>query len=564
MLGTIRLMKYGPLLVLLMATCVQAQNDGIRWKVPNEEENQYTIYTRRPSYTIEFEITWTKPRTSSEPAHIKLVRNGKPYDSGSKELDEVELADIPKAATKFSKTVSLLEGENVWEAEAHIGPGIILRSKSVRIIRKVGKPDLYLLCVGVPYNLKYTEQDAKALAAGFKTQQGHLFGKVTGKVLICAENTRLSKLGQTFSDLKRQQLTEDDVLLIFISSHGKAGKVDGSSDFGVVSNDAAFGVSDPKYVLFFYQKDIIANIDKLPCKRIVLLDACHSGGANGNKSWVGTLAGAQTAISQTPSGIVTIASSNADEASWEHEKWKHGAFTYAILEGLLGNADKPDAKGYSDSTIMLSELADYVSKRVPTLVQDAWEQPQHPYIMQAAGQDYPIFNYRQKGKEEDFPAEACKTPLTPLHSQKLAILGILPEKSIMDWFAAEKTANALKKVFPDYDIAPGEASLVNNGTAIAILDGYPPSGKKTDYGTGTNLLCIVSRQPTSYTKINAKTWQAKLSAKFTFFSPQTNKIVYEHTMEGEGTAGTEQGSEKSALNHAFQQLSKIDAKLLQR
>ena len=56
--------------------------------------------------------------------------------------------------------------------------------------------------------------------------------------------------------------------------------------------------------------------------------------------------------------------------SQEHEKWQHGAFTFALLEGLRdGKADL-----YKDGVIKVSELLAYVKNRVPELT----DYRQHP------------------------------------------------------------------------------------------------------------------------------------------------------------------------------------------
>ncbi|MFN8348856.1 MAG: hypothetical protein U0X91_27905, partial [Spirosomataceae bacterium] len=247
-------MKYAILLLIGNVLSLKAQdNIPVRWVLPEETQSQQTIYTHRSRIAIKLEIGIPLDQ-SPEQWKVQLFRNGAVYLPPNKKMGEVKLLkNTETAAMALSEEVALDEGENRWEVEIKSLQGIILRSKPLRIVRKTGKPNLYLVCVGVPYNLKYTQHDAEAIFSKFKTQAGHLFNKVEGQVLVCDQDTRFSKLGQTLSDLRYQNFSEEDVLILFFSSHGKAGNAFGTTDFGLVSNDAEVGVSDERYVLLFYQ-----------------------------------------------------------------------------------------------------------------------------------------------------------------------------------------------------------------------------------------------------------------------------------------------------------------------
>ncbi len=61
--------------------------------------------------------------------------------------------------------------------------------------------------------------------------------------------------------------------------------------------------------------------------------------------------------------------SGANEVSGEDDKLQHGVFTYFLLEGLRGKADKD-----RDGIITVDEVYRYVSREVPR----ATRQEQHP------------------------------------------------------------------------------------------------------------------------------------------------------------------------------------------
>ena len=555
-------MRYAILFLLGNVLSLKAQNFPIRWLLPREMQTQQAVYTHRSQFSIKLEID-TPPNQSPEQWKVQLFRNGVAYLPPNKKMGEVRLLKNKDASSLIlTEEVLLEEGENRWEAEIKSLQGTTLRSNPLRIVRKTGKPNLYLVCVGVPYNLKYTQNDAAAIFSKFKTQTGHLFNRVEGQILVCDQDTRFSKLGQTLSDLQYQNFTEEDVLILFFSSHGKASNAFGKTDFGLVSNDADMGVNDERYVLLFYQKDIIHNISQLPCKRVIFLDACHSGAAKGDKNWIGTFDDAQKAISQTPPGIVTIASSSKEESSWENPVWKHGAFTYALLEGLSGKADLPDKNGKKDASITVLELADYLKNRVPVLVDSAFHKPQQPYLVQGPIQDYPLFNYQQKGHEMAALLPPC-SPEKPMEksnmSSNISVVSIVPEKSQMDWPMMQKSIEFLQSKLPDFQISQGKEEWVRNGSVISILDGYPPtSDLKADFGA--NYLCVVTRSPTRFRQEKTY-WVAQTQTKFSFVSTQTKTIIDTRELDGEGKAVTQKEAETKAFDNALQKLIKVKINL---
>ena len=53
-----------------------------------------------------------------------------------------------------------------------------------------------------------------------------------------------------------------------------------------------------------------------------------------------------------------------DQPSYEHAAWRHGAFTYALLEALGGKA-----AGGGDGFVNLAQTQSYLLTRVPALLQ---------------------------------------------------------------------------------------------------------------------------------------------------------------------------------------------------
>ena len=66
---------------------------------------------------------------------------------------------------------------------------------------------------------------------------------------------------------------------------------------------------------------------------------------------------------------VIFSSAKGSELAQESKEWGHGAFTYALIKGLQGEADL-----FKDGKISMKELDTYVSETVPILTNGA----QHP------------------------------------------------------------------------------------------------------------------------------------------------------------------------------------------
>ncbi|MDI6642296.1 MAG: caspase family protein, partial [Elusimicrobiota bacterium] len=116
----------------------------------------------------------------------------------------------------------------------------------------------------------------------------------------------------------------------------------------------------PNYVrLNGYPMDLLySNLSKIPAKSITLItDACFSG-----QSEKGMLIARASGIAIIPkvkfSGTLFTASSGEEVASWYPEK-NHSLFTYFLLKGLKGSADKN-----SDKKITLGEISEYIKENV--------------------------------------------------------------------------------------------------------------------------------------------------------------------------------------------------------
>jgi hypothetical protein len=224
------------------------------------------------------------------------------------------------------------------------------------------QPDLYVLAVGTKSNLRYPQRDARAIATLYANQAGRdrLFRHIRIDTLIgpAATGRNIVKV------LSRLQVTgpgKKDVLLLFISCHGMTG----ANGLELIGSRPA---SSSSRSCISFNTDILERLKTIDCKKIILLDACHSGGMEGSKSSERSkVSEAISRLLYIPKGLAIVSSCNSKEESFEDPRWGHGAFTKAIIEGLREGKAGKNRQGI----VYLDDLIDYIQNRVPQLLKKA-------------------------------------------------------------------------------------------------------------------------------------------------------------------------------------------------
>lgn len=290
----------------------------------------------------------------------------------------------------FSDWVALSETLDVNEIGIRVAiPGSPeLQSERLKVNFSPSRANLYLLSIGTKLNLRYSEKDARDFVQIFTSQQRaafKMFGTITvdslfGPKAVTSEIRRV--IESIRNKIKTNVVSPDDMIMIFISSHGF---VNDKSDFRIQGNDYDPALQNSTSVS--YQIDILDRILDLPCKKIVFLDACHSGGARANAADINLIV---QELKNAPSGLAVFASSQGDESSYEDVKWENGAFTEALIAALRdGKCDNSPKDGY----IRLDELEKYVTAEVPLMVKAVKGSTvkQTPKMTRKDLKDIPIF-----------------------------------------------------------------------------------------------------------------------------------------------------------------------------
>lgn len=242
--------------------------------------------------------------------------------------------------------------------------------------------------------LKFSANDAYALGREFKTQCASQF--TPGTMVVAANKDDVALLSQSeleiippsrdeilaSLDTIVQQATADDLVCLFVSSHGFSNR-DG---FFLLMEE-----TDGKLGGALTREDVYSRLRRLPCATLLLIDACHSGGIDSNREL--------RDAGDLKVGPAILASSKPGQLSWETDQvqWDvsaqtrcgHGVFTAAILEALAAqrldqnpatatNADLSlilDRDG--DRMLSLDEFCHYVQMRTRKLA----PQPQDPVFI---------------------------------------------------------------------------------------------------------------------------------------------------------------------------------------
>ena len=322
---------------------------------------------RKTDNHFEFKMTVVSPKPL-EPKNFKMKVNGVEMD-GSK-FNEEDLSPPRRENAQYTYTyrnkIPLQQGSNRVEV---VADGRLSDPLEVEFIPE--RANLHILAIGPQHaDLQYTAKDATDFANAFRNQggEGKLFNQVFVRALTTPEATNLTGIKQAAYDLAYQwddqQIKATDLLLVFVSSHGKIVE----NRFKILQTGY-----NPKYerLTLDFKSDLLEVLNNINCKKLIFIDACHSGGA---KEGYGGLSQAVVDLAKAQPGVSTLTSCGSTEKSYEDKSWENGAFTEALLEAFANQSCRDAGGDYQadsngDRVLRLGELYDFLRRRVPNLVQ---------------------------------------------------------------------------------------------------------------------------------------------------------------------------------------------------
>ena len=230
-------------------------------------------------------------------------------------------------------------------------------------------PNLWILSIGVNRydspllnNLNYAVNDAREIINLFKAQEGMVYGKVNS--MLIADGTEYTptkvKIQDGFDFLK--SAGANDVLLLFIAGHGMN---DQHGTFYFLPSDASFTNDGAIRSAYAISQSEIQAVLNVPGRKIVFIDACHSAGAGSGITQ--QVDNDRLSRSLQSEGTLIFTSSKGTQFSHEMDSFRHGVFTYAILQGLRGEAN------LTNNNVTIFSLIEYVTARVKELTNNAQE-----------------------------------------------------------------------------------------------------------------------------------------------------------------------------------------------
>ena len=283
----------------------------------------------------------------------------------------------------------------------------------------IEKPGLFALFIGTSeysnpkLNLDFADQDALELKNAFN-KIGKDFYKISGHkpVTLTSTATNTDSLSSRENILRELTFIEEnahinDIVVLFLSGHG----ITIDDDFYYLTSKAGNinltkNVSGRKQVCIS-SKEILESLRRIKAnKQILVFDACHSGKiadflSNKSKALSTSQKKALESI-KDKMGIYILASSEANQKSFEVQKLNQGLLTHSLLLGMSGQADK------SDVTIDIVKLLSYASQQTEEVSKNVLGISQRPVIGIGEGGSSFSIGFKNESLKPPVPSDYVK------------------------------------------------------------------------------------------------------------------------------------------------------------
>lgn len=286
--------------------------------------------------------------------------------------DQAKAKEISTRADDIKKN---LPGSRFVAQAEQQSPAIA--SGAVAEQRPVG--DKWALVVGISnfkdpsINLKFAAKDAIDFK-NFLVNKAH-FAPDHVKLLVDGDAKRENIVGQLGDQWLGRVANRDDLVVVYISSHGSSAQEQaGGVNFLVAHDtrkDSLLATGIPMQWLTGIVKDQVHS-DRV----VLILDVCHGGAAAGagSKALVRTN-GVDLDGLVLGTGQAVLCSSLADQLSWESKTYQNSVFTRRLIEALNSKGEKTtlsDAYSYLRDAVESEVLRDRGALQTPVLNQKLW------------------------------------------------------------------------------------------------------------------------------------------------------------------------------------------------
>ena len=215
--------------------------------------------------------------------------------------------------------------------------------------------------------LRFAESDVDAMYRLLTTRAGYARENVLLLTDKAPEKPTLQTLRLALGDFLSRKTTRDDMVLIYYAGLG-ASEADASSK----ESDGLAKYLIPRNVqpdslrtTAFAMEEIQRLMARIPAERVVLLLDTSYGGAAGGRTLATPSPRPRSLSAQflerlvQSRGRLVITASGPNEVALEPADLGHGLFTYYLLEGLSGKADRD-----GDGIVTVSELYPYLEEQI--------------------------------------------------------------------------------------------------------------------------------------------------------------------------------------------------------
>jgi len=202
--------------------------------------------------------------------------------------------------------------------------------------------DKWALIIGISnfadskLNLHYPAKDAKDFA-DFLVKEGN-FAKDHVKLLVNEQATRANILSDLGDKWLPRLANPDDLVLIYISSHGSPSEMDNENVNYLLAYDTN---PDQLYASGLPMQDLTRTIKaRVHSDRVVVvLDACHSGAAEAGGKGIAYKGNVDADVVAQGTGQLVISSSSPSQVSWESKAYENSIFTRCLIDALRKNGN---------------------------------------------------------------------------------------------------------------------------------------------------------------------------------------------------------------------------------
>ena len=250
--------------------------------------------------------------------------------------------------------------------------------------------DKWALAVGISnfkdssINLKYAAKDATDFKNFLVTRENFKPDHV--QLLTDANATRQDILDMLGSKWLAKSAHPDDLVVVYISSHGSQADKDAGGVNFLVAHDTdktkllATGIP-MQWLPIMIKEQVHSN------RVILILDVCHSGAAGGKG--MERIFGIDQQKITIGSGQMILCSSLAEQVSWESKNYENSVFTRRLMEALQSNKDQTTmSEAYKVLKLLVESevLRDRANLQTPVLWKKDWNGKDPSLAVQPARQ----------------------------------------------------------------------------------------------------------------------------------------------------------------------------------